>query len=140
MTKERKVFLSLIGLMRLMKSGEVSDADFSRGLFFLLRCPRERVLEVEVDNPPQEVTGVFATDITKGGEAFARLQKALIAAEDGGRVIWPSSGDGLMRGELNDLLLTNGARPVRTHFPPACNPNFVGRAIEQVNYRFKPVT
>ncbi len=120
MVKERKVFLSLIGLMQLMKSEEISDEDFSRGLFFFLGCPRERVLEMGTDNPPREVAGVFATDITKGGEAFARLQRVLVAAEDGGRVIWPSSGNGTMKDELNDLLVANGARPVRTHFPPAC--------------------
>jgi hypothetical protein len=127
----RKVFLSLMGTLRLMQDGEVSDDDLAHGLFYL-GCTRTYVLETNPEKL-QEIQGLFATDLEKGLEVHTKLQQALLTAEAEGRAVWRPSHKGNTQEQLNGLLVANGAQPLNSNLPPVYEHDFIAIAIDRVN-------
>ena len=77
----RPLYLSFTNLMAALASGRVSDDDLVSGLF-AFGCTRERALH------PGKDGGYVDVDVRKYPYVHDRLRRALIRAEEEGRVAW----------------------------------------------------
>lgn len=137
MSERRKVFLSVTGMLKEIRAGQVSSADLSRGLFFIA-ANRERLLEPEDGDLPREFAGVFARNLTKGEEVFSQVKEALELAETEGRILWRSDNGVPVREQLNGLLQKHGHQPVG-NIPPLSNLAIVASAVKRADHRLQPV-
>lgn len=131
--EERKVFLSFLGTLRLMRDGQVSNDDLASGLFYFGFA---RVLVMEVDPEElEEVSRIFRKEPGRGQKTLIRLRQALVIAETEGRAAWRIKGGApeVSQKKLSDLLVANDAQPLNPNLPPVYESSFIATAIDRVN-------
>jgi hypothetical protein len=80
-----KLFASFTGLLREIKSGNITPQDLEEG-FFAFGCTRDHAFNPQ--NDFNEVEKIFDRDPAAGAEAHRRIKDALLAAEVTHRVFW----------------------------------------------------
>ena len=96
------MFPSFTALLRELKAGRVTEGDLAIG-YFMFGCAREHAYTPWEDSPNE--LDWFWKDADEGRQVHATLVKALIAAENEGRVFWRDETMRDARGRILGLLL-----------------------------------
>ena len=104
----RKLYPSFTGLMMALVSGRVNASDLDNGLF-VFGCTRAHAFE------PGARGEWIETVVVANPDTHAQILSALTVAEAEGRVRWRTREAHTDFDLVNELLVANGEKPLKSH-------------------------